>query len=96
MTPTYAIKGNPILLPSRFLAPHFLCKIDSAFIDSVFFWGGERGENHVSYIFWISNDKKKEKRKKEKKECIFPQIALQHCWFATKFFSPSHLIAKED
>lgn len=38
MTPTYGNKresGPPLF---QFLAPHFLCKIDSAFIDSVFFF----------------------------------------------------------
>lgn len=38
----------------------------------------------------------RKRREREKKECIFPQIALQHCRFASKFFSPAHLIAKEN
>lgn len=44
MTPTYGNKresGPPLF---QFLAPHFLCKIDSAFIDSVFFIKKEGGK----------------------------------------------------
>lgn len=93
VTPTYGMKRKSDPSPLPFLAPHFLCK-NRLCVYRFYFFFLEKGGNIMLAIFSGYQTNRKEKKKKE---CISPEIASQHCWFATQFFlSIRHLTAKEN